>query len=52
MPSCGKAAGRERVAERRWSWFASRSWVCLCRGRDWEEVRKREAIETAEEGDE
>lgn len=42
------SSGRESVAEKRCSWFASRNWVCVCAGRDWDLVRNCEAIDGAE----
>lgn len=51
VPSLGIASGRARVAERSWSWFASRSRVCLGGGLAWDEARKLEAIDTAEDAD-
>lgn len=50
VPSFGIASGRARVAERSWSWFASRSRVYLWGGLAWDEARKLEAIDTAEDG--
>lgn len=55
MPFCGserESSGRERVAESRWSWLASRSWVCVCGGCDCEVARNWAAMMVvAEEGE-
>jgi hypothetical protein len=51
VPSLGDSAassGRESVAEKRWSWFPSKSCVCVCGGRDCVLERNWNAVDTAE----
>jgi hypothetical protein len=52
VPFCGnerESSVRERVAENRWSWLASRSWDCVYGGSDWDLKRNWDATEVAEE---
>lgn len=53
MPSAGGGEEeRERVRERRCSWLESRRWAVWRGGRDWVVLRKWDAIEMAEVGEE
>jgi hypothetical protein len=43
--------GRLRVRDRRWSWFASRTWERDCGPMDWNLERKEEAMDVADAGE-
>jgi hypothetical protein len=48
VPALTADGAWESVALRRWSWFASRSWVCVRGPRDCVVWRKEAAIEDAD----